>query len=180
MFLGIACLACGSVDLVNPKTGKWPAKTANNIRRHQIEAHRLISCMERGFQHAMRDVGRSFVMAQRESQSRTASLSKGGVVQAERLNRFQAELFEKIQEVNRHWLERVQSEATRAAEFARKLASTRSFLDAATVYQEWETRQLKLAVEDASYAISTGEALMDMGSRLLEGEDKGKGSIVST
>jgi hypothetical protein len=59
-------------------------------------------------------------------------------------------------------------------------ASARSFPDAATVYQEWASRQLKLAVEDASYAISTGEALMDMGSRLLDGEDKGKGSIVST
>jgi hypothetical protein len=136
--------------------------------------------MERGFQHAVRDARRSFVMAQREFQSRTASPSKGGVVQADRLSRFQAELFEKIQEVNRHWLERVQSEATLAAEFARKMALARSFPDAATVYQEWASRQLKLAVEDASYAISTGEALMDMGSRLLEGQVRGKGSIVST
>jgi hypothetical protein len=60
------------------------------------------------------------------------------------------------------------------------MASVRSSLDPATVYQEWASRQLKLAVEDASYAISTGEALVDMGSRLLEGEHKGKGSIVST
>jgi hypothetical protein len=119
-------------------------------------------------------------MTQKDFQSRMANLSKGGVVQAERLGRFQAELFDKIQEVNRHWLERVQSEATLATEFARKMASARSFPDAATVYQEWASRQLKLAVEDASYAISTGEALMDMGSRLLEGEDKGKGWIVST
>jgi len=42
------------------------------------------------------------------------------------------------------------------------------------------SRQLRLAVEDASYAISTGQALMDMGSRLLQGEDKGKGSVAST
>jgi len=114
-------------------------------------------------------------MAQRESQSRTVSPSKGRVVQAEHLSRFQAELFEKIQEVNRHWLERVQAEATLAAEFAGKMASARSFPDAAAVYQEWASRQLKLAVEDAGYAISTGEALMVMGSRLLEGEDKVKG-----
>ena len=119
-------------------------------------------------------------MTPNDSHSTTSSPTKDGVVQAERLSRFQAELFEKIQEVNRHWLERAQSEATLAAEFARKMASARSFPDAATVYQEWASRQLKLAVEDASYAISTGEALMDMGSRLLEGENKGKGSIVST
>ncbi len=113
-------------------------------------------------------------MTPKDSQSRTSSPSKDGVVQAERLGRFQAELFEKIQEVNRHWLERIQSEATLAAEFATKMASARSFPDAAIVYREWATRQLKLTAEDASYAISTGQALMAMGSRLLQGEGKGK------
>jgi hypothetical protein len=119
-------------------------------------------------------------MIQKESLNRTTSPSKGSVVQAERLGRFQAELFEKIQEVNRHWLVRVQSEATLAAEFAAKMAAARSFPDAATVYQEWASRQLKRAVEDASYAISTGQALTEMGSRLLQGENKGKGSMAST
>ena len=118
-------------------------------------------------------------MTQNDSQSGTTSRSKAGVVQAEHLSRFQAELFEKIQEVNRRWLERIQSEAKLAAEFATKMTSARSFPDAATVYQEWASRQLKLAVEDTSYAISTGQALMDMGSRLLHGEDKGKGSVAS-
>jgi hypothetical protein len=119
-------------------------------------------------------------MTQKESQTRTTSLSKGSVVQAERLGRFQGELLEKIQEVNRHWLERVQSEATLAAEFAAKIGAARSLPAAATIYQEWARRQLKLTVEDASYAISTGQALMDMGSRLLQGEDKVKSSIVPT
>jgi hypothetical protein len=117
-------------------------------------------------------------MIQKDSQGRTASPFKGGAAQAEHLSRFQAELFEKIQEVNRHWLERVQSEATLAAEFATKMTSARSFPDAATVYLEWANRQLKFATEDASYAISTGQALMNMGSRLLQGE--GKGPIEST
>jgi hypothetical protein len=113
-------------------------------------------------------------MIQMDSKGGAANPSKSGVEQAERLGRFQAELFEKILEVNRHWLERVQSEATLAAEFATKITSARSFPEAATVYQEWASRQLKLAVEDASYAISTGQTLMDMGARLLQGEDKGK------
>jgi hypothetical protein len=114
-------------------------------------------------------------MTPKDCQSGTANPSNSEVVQAERLSRFQAELFEKIQEVNRHWLERIQSEATLAAEFAAKMASARSLPDAATVYREWASRQLKLTVEDASYAISTGQALMDMGSLLLQGEDKSKG-----
>jgi hypothetical protein len=114
-------------------------------------------------------------MAPKDSQSGTSSSSKDEVGQAERLSRFQAELFEKIQEVNHRWLERIQSEATLAAEFATKIASARSFFDAATVYQEWASRQLRLAVEDTNYAISTGQALRDMGSRLLQGEDTTKG-----
>jgi hypothetical protein len=112
-------------------------------------------------------------MTQKDSQRRTAGPSQGGAAQAERLSRFQADLFEKIQEVNRHWLERVQSEAALATELAAKMISARSFPDAATVYQEWASRQLKFATEDASYVISTGQALMDMGSRLLRGEGKG-------
>jgi hypothetical protein len=114
-------------------------------------------------------------MTPKDSQGRTSSSSKDGVVQPERLSRFQAELFEKIQEVNLHWLERIQSEATLAAEFATKITSARSFSDATTIYQEWASRQLRLTVEDTNYAISTGQALMDMGSRLLQGEDKTKG-----
>jgi hypothetical protein len=114
-----------------------------------------------------------------DSQSRTSSPSKDGVAQAERLARFQVELFEKVQEVNRRWLERVQSEATLATEFATKMTSVRSFSDAAAIYQEWASRQLKLAVEDASYAISTGQALMDLGSRLLKAEDKDNGPVES-
>jgi hypothetical protein len=146
-----------------------PGRGKRGIGWYQIKSRWLVSCLDQRFQHAVRDAGRGFVMAQKETQRRTTRPAKGGVVQAERLSRFQAELFKKIQEVNRHWLERVQSEATLSAEFAAKVGAARSFPEAATVYQEWASRQLKLAVEDASYAISTGEALMDMGSRLLEG-----------
>jgi hypothetical protein len=119
-------------------------------------------------------------MIQMYSKSSTASPSKDGVVQAERLSRFQAELFEKIQEVNHHWLERLQSQAPLAAEFATNMTSAHSFPDAAAVCQEWASQQLKLAVGDASYALSIGQALMDMGARLMRNEDKGKGSVEST
>jgi transketolase len=119
-------------------------------------------------------------MTQNDSQSRTSNPSKDGIVQAERLGRFQAELFEKTQEINSHWLERLQSQATLAAEFATKMASTRSFPDAAAIYQEWASRQLKLTMENASYAISAGQALMELGSQLLKGEHKDKGSVEST
>jgi hypothetical protein len=53
-----------------------------------------------------------------------------------------------MREVNRQWSERVQSEATLAAEFPRKIASASSFLDAVIVYQEWASQHLKLAIEE--------------------------------
>jgi hypothetical protein len=75
-----------------------------------------------------------FRMTPNDSQSRTSNPSNDGVAQAERLSRFQAELVEKVQEVNRRWLERVQSEASLAAEFATRMTSARSFPDGAAIF----------------------------------------------
>jgi hypothetical protein len=44
----------------------------------------------------------------------------------EELVNVQRELFENLQETNRHWLERVQYEATLASKFATKLTTTHS------------------------------------------------------
>jgi hypothetical protein len=51
--------------------------------------------------------------------------------------KMQAELLDKLQETNRQWLDRAQSEANLASEFASKLAAARSIPDAMTAFQEW-------------------------------------------
>jgi hypothetical protein len=127
-------------------------------------------------------------MAQIESKSerREGSPANAGLVgigafgtpRAESLGRFQTEFFDKVQEINRHWMERAQSEMALAVEFASKVASTRSIPDAAAVYQEWASQRMKLAAEDANYALSAARKLMDTPARLLQGE--GKGPVGST
>jgi hypothetical protein len=102
-----------------------------------------------------------------------STMGAAGAAQAERFGQFQSELIAKIQEVNRHWLERSQAEAALATEFAAKMSSARSFPEAASICQEWAGRRLKLASEDANYALSAGRSLMEVGARLMPGDGKG-------
>ena len=53
--------------------------------------------------------------------------------------RAQTELLDEMQETNRHWLDRIQSEANLASEFASKLSSARSMPDAMAVSRDWAT-----------------------------------------
>ena len=48
----------------------------------------------------------------------------------------QTELVEKLQEMNRQWFDRAQSEANLASELASKLTAARSIPDAMAAYQE--------------------------------------------
>jgi hypothetical protein len=98
--------------------------------------------------------------------------------QAESFGRFQTELFEKVQEINRHWMDRVQSEMTAATELASKMTATRSMSDAAAICQEWAGQRMKRGVEDTEYAFAAGRRLMETGASLMQG--KGKGAIGST
>jgi hypothetical protein len=79
----------------------------------------------------------------------------------------QTELFENLQEANRHWLERVQSEATLASEFATKLTATRSISDAMTTCQEWISRQIEMMAEDSKLLVADTQRFMQTGVRLL-------------
>ena len=79
----------------------------------------------------------------------------------------QTELFENLQEANRHWLERVQSEATLASEFATKLTATRSISDAMTTCQEWTSRQIEMMAKDSKLLIADTQRFMETGARLL-------------
>lgn len=53
----------------------------------------------------------------------------------------QAELLENLQETNRQWFARMQSEVDLASEFASKLTAARSIPDAMTACEEWTTRR---------------------------------------
>jgi hypothetical protein len=79
----------------------------------------------------------------------------------------QARFFDVLQDVNREWLERAQSEAGLAAEFWNKLAAVRSVPDAAIAYQDWASRRMQMFAEDGQRLLSDGQKFMEAGARLF-------------
>jgi hypothetical protein len=79
----------------------------------------------------------------------------------------QTELIEKFQEANRSWLERMQSEAALAFEFATKLTAARSIPETATVYHELASRRVEMAAEDARHLLADSRKFMATGAHLL-------------
>lgn len=79
----------------------------------------------------------------------------------------QTELFEKLQESNKHWSERMQSEAKLASDLASKLTSARSIPDAMTACQEWSGRRFEMMTEDGKHLFSDSQKFMETGVRLL-------------
>ncbi len=77
----------------------------------------------------------------------------------------QTELLEQLQESNRQWFERMQSEAALASEFANKMTAARSIPETATVFQEWSSRRMELAGDDAKHLLADTQKLIETGVR---------------
>jgi hypothetical protein len=90
-----------------------------------------------------------------------------GKQRLEELVAMQTELLEKLQEVNRNWFDRVQSEVTLASEFANKLTAARSIPEAGTIYQEWTSRRMEMSAEDAKRLFADGQKFVETGAPLL-------------
>lgn len=117
-------------------------------------------------------------MAQKETQTDKAQKSSlsnllpaefaaMGKQRLDALAAMQKELLNTLQELNQNWFDRMQSEATLASEFAAKLSAACSMPETATVYQEWATRRMKMAAEDAKRLVADGQKLAETGTRLL-------------
>ena len=79
----------------------------------------------------------------------------------------QTERLEKLQELNRNWFDRMQAEVTLASEFAAKLTAARSIPEFATAYQDWASRHMEMAAEDAKRIFADSQKLAEMGTRLF-------------
>ena len=130
-------------------------------------------------------------MAQKESQSeRTESLPLPHLVHPgfaavgkKRIEEFvqaHKELLDKLQETNRQWFERMQSEVNVVSDFASKLTTVRSISDAATVCQEWMTRRFEMMTEDSQRLLADTQKFMATGSRLLANGSRSGGPGGST
>jgi hypothetical protein len=79
----------------------------------------------------------------------------------------QTQQLEKFGEMSRNWLDRMQSEAALASELATRLAAARSAPEVATAYQEWGTRHIERAAEDARRIFAEARKLAESGAQLL-------------
>jgi len=87
----------------------------------------------------------------------------------------QRELLNQLQERNRRWFDRMQSEAKVASDFANKVMGARSVPEAMTAYQEWANRQLEMTAEDAKRLFTDGQKFIEASTRLLSSEISGNG-----
>jgi len=85
----------------------------------------------------------------------------------EDLVKVQTGLFEKLQESNKRWLDRLQSEANIASDFASTLASARSIPDVMSACQEWSNRRLVMMAEDGKHLFADAQKFMETSARLL-------------
>jgi hypothetical protein len=97
----------------------------------------------------------------------SAEFAAAGRKQIEALVNAQTELFDRLQDTNRRWLDRMQAEANLASEFATKLTSARSIPDAMTACRDWASRRFELMAEDVKHVLDDTQKFMQTGSRLL-------------
>jgi len=94
-----------------------------------------------------------------------------------------SELVNRFQEVNRSWLDHLQSEAALSTEFASKMTAARSIPDVAALLLEWNKRHMEMANVDAKHVLTDTQKIMEVGARLLAGgwlsNDMGRGSMNS-
>jgi hypothetical protein len=122
-----------------------------------------------------------YVMVQKESHTGraetysttypfTSSFAEFAAIGSKRideLTNLQTELLNQLQTSNRQWLDRAQSEANFASEFASKLTAARSIPEAITACHEWAGRRLELLAEDRRILFADAQKFMETGVRLL-------------
>jgi predicted phage tail protein len=99
----------------------------------------------------------------------TGELAALGKKRMSDLMRVQAELLDELQESNRHWLDRIQSEANLASEFASKLSAARSMPDAMAVSRDWATQYFAMLAEDGKHLADDTRKFVERGARLFSG-----------
>lgn len=87
--------------------------------------------------------------------------------QFEAFTQAQSELTRKVTEINRHWADRGQSDASLASEFASKLAAARSIPDAVTTWQEWSSQRFERMAEDSKHFLADIQNVMKAAAGLL-------------
>lgn len=75
------------------------------------------------------------------------------------------EIWDRLQDANRIWLERMQQEAAMTAELASKLTASRSLSETTTVLQDWTSKHIEMTTKDARRVFSDAQQIFDAGAR---------------
>jgi hypothetical protein len=96
-----------------------------------------------------------------------AELAKLGQKQAAALTDVQKELYTLVEQANRDWITRTETERELAAQFTARLSAARSLPDAAQIYQEWMTKRMEMLAEDSRKFFADSQKLIQSSARLL-------------
>ncbi|MGJ0509220.1 MAG: hypothetical protein ACR652_19265 [Methylocystis sp.] len=89
----------------------------------------------------------------------------------------QSEFWNKLQHSNRKWLDRMQNEASMAADLASRLTSARSLTETASLFQNWTMKHMEMAAEDARRVMTDTQDILAAGARFwtnLGGDGKSR------
>jgi hypothetical protein len=96
-----------------------------------------------------------------------AELAETGKKRMEEFVRAQSEFLEMLQQANRQWLDRIQTETAFVSEFSSKLSTARSLPEAMTACQDYTKRWFEMMAEDGEHLLADSKALMETGARLM-------------
>lgn len=77
----------------------------------------------------------------------------------------QNDYFDKLQEMNREWLARLQSEVDLTTDISGKLTTARSLPEVTTAGQHWAGRRMAIFAEDSLRFIADSQKLIEIGAR---------------
>jgi hypothetical protein len=124
-------------------------------------------------QHEERQVDRG------EAAQRASEFVAEGRQRLEDLTGARSEIWDKLQDSNRKWLDRLQNEASMAADFANRLTSARSLTETASLFQNWTVKHMEMANEDARRVITDTQDILAASARFwtnfARGDGKGRG-----
>lgn len=96
-----------------------------------------------------------------------ADLAETGKKRMEDFLQAQNAFLETLQQANRQWLDRLQTETAFVSEFSSKLSTVRSLPEAMSACQDYTKRWFEMMAEDGEHLLADSKALMETGARLM-------------
>lgn len=75
------------------------------------------------------------------------------------------EIWDRLQDANQVWLERIQNEAALTIELASKLTASRSFAETTEVLRHWTEKHVEMATEDTRRLVADTQQMINVGVR---------------